>query len=60
MTVDVQVFDLHTSEMTAYEVTTNVSGVEIFGIRFGFSSRNLARKASQLIAARIGALCGRR
>ena len=60
MTVDVQVFDLHTAEMKAYEVTANVSGVEIFGIRFGFSSRNLARKASKLIAARIGALCGRR
>lgn len=60
MTVDVQVFDLHTAEMKAHEVTANVSGVEIFGIRFGFSSRNLARKASQLIAARIGALCERR
>jgi hypothetical protein len=60
MTVDVQVFDLHTAEMKAYDVTANVSGVEIFGIRFGFSSRDLARKASKLIAERIGGLCWKR
>lgn len=60
MTVDVQVFDLETAEMKAYEVAVNATGIEILGIRFGFSSRNLARKASQLIAVRIGALCGRR
>ena len=60
MTVDVQVFDLHTAEMKAYEVTANVSGAEIFGIRFGFSSRDLARKASKLLAQRICWLCRRR
>lgn len=34
----------------------NVSGVEVFGIRFGSSLRDLARKASKLIAGRIGVL----
>jgi len=46
--------------MKAYDVTANVTGVEIFGIRFGFSSRDLAHKASKLIAGRIGVLCRRR
>lgn len=46
-----------TAEMKAYEVTASVSEVEIFRIRFGFSSRDLARKASKSIAQRIGMLC---
>jgi len=54
-----RVFD-RTAEMKAYEVTASVSGMEILGIRFGFSSRDLAREASKLIAQRIGWLCGRR
>lgn len=60
MTVDVQVFDLHTGELTAYEVTANVSGVEIFGFRFGFSPRDLARAVSKQIAERMDALYRRR
>lgn len=60
ITVDVRVFDLHTAEMKAYEVTAEVSGIEFFGIRFGFSTRDIARKVSKLIAQRMGALCQRR
>jgi len=56
MTLDVQVINLDTGKVTAYEVTANVAGVEIFGIRFGFSSGDLARKASQLIAAQFAML----
>jgi TolB-like protein len=54
MTVDVRVFDLDTAEVRSYEVTANVTGVEIFGIRFGFSPRDLARKVSKLIITRFG------
>jgi len=53
MTLDVQVIDLDTAKVTAYEVTANVAGVEIFGIRFGFSSGDLARKASKLVATQF-------
>jgi len=57
--MEIRVFD-RTAEMKAYEVTASVSGVEIFGIRFGFSARDLAREASKLLAGRIGVLRGRR
>jgi len=46
--------------MRAYEGAAIVPGVEVFEIRFGFSSRDLARKASKLIARRIGTLCKRK
>ena len=59
ITMEIRVFDLHAAEMKAYEVTASVSGVEILGIRFGFNSRDLARKASKLIAGRIDVLCRR-
>lgn len=55
ITMEMRVFD-HTTETMAYEVMASASGVEIFGIRFGFSTRGLARKASKLIAGRTGAL----
>ena len=58
MTDDEQVFGLHTAEFTAYQVTTNVSGIEILGIRFGCSPQDLARAVSKQIAARL-ALQGR-
>ena len=38
--MEIRVFN-RTAEMQAYEVTASVSGVEILGIRFGFSSRDL-------------------
>jgi len=53
MTVDIRVFDLHTAELEAYEITANVAGVEILGMRFGFSPQDLTRKASELIAERV-------
>jgi len=46
--------------MKAYEVAASVSGMEVFGIRFGFSRRGLARRASKSFAGRIGMLCRRR
>jgi len=57
MTVDVQAFDLRTSEVKAYEVSEQVTGIEIFGIRFGFSPQDLVRKLSDSIATRLGSLC---
>jgi len=60
ITMEMRAFDLHAAEMKEYDVTASVSGMEIFGSRFGFSSRGLARKASKLIAGRIGVLCRRR
>lgn len=57
MTVDVQAFDLRTSEVKAYEVTEQVTGIEIFGIRFGFSPQDLVRKMSDAIATRLAAVC---
>lgn len=57
MTVDVQAFDLRTSDVKAFEVTAQVSGIEIFGIRFGFSPQDLVRKLSDSIATRLGSLC---
>jgi len=57
VTVDVQVFDLATAELKAYEVTTTVTGVEIFGFRFGASPRDIARAVAKQIASRIAWRC---
>ncbi len=57
MTVDVRVLDLHTAEFTAHQVTANVSGIEIIGIRFGCSAQNLARAVSKQIAQRLALQC---
>jgi len=59
ITMEIRVFD-RTAEMKAYEVTASVSGMEIFEIWFGFSSWDLIRKASNLVAGRMGVLCGRK
>jgi len=59
ITMEIRVFD-RTTEMKAYEVTASASRMEIFWIRFGFSSRDLARHASEFLAGRIGGLCRRR
>ena len=59
VTMEIRVFH-RTAEMKAYEVASSVSGVETFGIRFGFSARDLARKANKLLAQRMGVLCRRR
>jgi len=53
MTVDIRVFDLHTAELEAYVITANVAGVEVLGMRLGFSPQDLARRASELIAERV-------
>lgn len=50
----------HRGDEGVLRVTANVSEIKTSGIRFGFSSRDLARKASKLPAGRIGVLCGRR
>jgi len=57
VTVDVQVFDLSTAEVKAYEITSTVTGVEIFGLRFGASPRDIARAVAKQIARRIGWRC---
>ena len=57
VTVDVRVFDLATAEVDAYEITTTVTGVEIFGLRFGAGPRDLARAVAKRIAGRIGWRC---
>jgi len=57
VTVDLQVFDLATAEIKAYEITTTVTGVEIFGLRFGASPRDIARAVARQIASRIGWKC---
>jgi hypothetical protein len=57
MTVDVQVFDMVTADFQAYEVTVRVTGIEIFGIRFGMSTRSLVRKVCDGIADRISWCC---
>jgi len=54
---DEQVFDLHSAGMKAYEVTTNVAGIEIIGIRFGCSPQDLARAVAREIAARLESQC---
>jgi len=59
VTVDVQVFDLATAEVKAYEITTTVTGVEIFGLRFGASPRDIARAVAKQIASRIDWKCRR-
>lgn len=57
MTVDVRVFDMVTADFRAYEVTARVTGIEIFGIRFGMSTRSLVRKVCDGIADRISWCC---
>ena len=57
VTVDVQVFDLATAELKAYEVTATVTGVEIFGFRFGASPRDIARAVAEQIADRMDWKC---
>jgi len=57
VTVDVQVFDLATAEVSAHEITATVTGVEIFGLRFGASPRDIARAVAKQIASRIGWKC---
>ena len=60
ITVDVRVLDLNTAEFKAYQVTSNISGIEIIGIRFGCSLQDLARAVSKQIAQRLGWQCRRR
>ena len=59
VTVDVRVLDLATAEFRAYEVTVNVTGIEIFGFRFGASPQDVARAVAQKIVSRIGPCRGR-
>jgi hypothetical protein len=57
MTVDVQAFDLRTSELKAFQIRDMVSGIEIFGIRFGFSPQDMVGKLSHEIAVRLNSVC---
>jgi len=57
VTVDVQVFDLATAEVNTYEVTATVTGVEIFGLRFGASPRDIARAVAKQLASRAVLKC---
>lgn len=57
VTVDVQVFDLDTAEIKAYEVTAEVSGAELFGLQLAVSPRDIARAVAQQIAARLAWQC---
>jgi hypothetical protein len=57
MTVDVQAYDLRTADLKAFQIREQVTGIEIFGIRFGFSPQDLVAKLSHEIAARLGSLC---
>ena len=57
MTVDVQAYDLRTADLKAFQIREQVTGIEIFGIRFGFSPQDLVAKVSHEIAARLGSLC---
>jgi hypothetical protein len=57
VTVDLQIFDLATAEIKAYEITTNLSGVDAFGIRFKVGPRDIARAVAQEIASRVGWEC---
>ncbi|MCR4392719.1 MAG: hypothetical protein NUV94_08215, partial [Candidatus Acetothermia bacterium] len=57
VTVDVQVLDLATAEFEAYAVTVNVTGIEIFGLRFGASPQDVARAVAKEIASRLGGQC---
>lgn len=57
VTVDVRVLDVSTAEFRAFEVTASVSGMEIFGFRFGASARDVARAVADQIAARVGLQC---
>lgn len=57
VTVDVRVLDVSTAEFQAFEVEAQVSGIEIFGIRFGASPRDLGREVAREIAARVALQC---
>lgn len=57
VTVDVRFLDVSTAEFRAFEVEASVSGIEILGIRFGASPRDLARAVANQIASRVGAQC---
>jgi len=59
VTVDVRVLDLGTGEFRAFKVMVNVSGIEIFGFRFGASPQDIARAVAGQIAARVGLQCRR-
>lgn len=54
ITMEIRVFD-RTAEIKMDEITTTFRESRYLG----FSSRDLARKASKLIAGRMGVLCGR-
>lgn len=53
VTVNVRVLDLHTAEFRGFEITTNVSGIEIIGIRFGASPNDLAKAVAREIVKRL-------
>jgi len=57
--MEIRVYD-RSAQMKMDEVAASVCRAEILRIRFGVSSRDLAREVSKLIAGRIGLLCGRR
>ncbi|MEN3009986.1 MAG: hypothetical protein ABDI20_03235 [Candidatus Bipolaricaulaceae bacterium] len=59
VSVDVRLLDVSTAEFQGFEVEASVSGIEIFGIRFGASPRDLARAVAREIAARVGLRCRR-
>ena len=56
-TVDVRVLDLYTAEFRAYQVTVNLSGIEVVGIRFGASPQDIARAVAREIAAQVTLMC---
>ena len=57
VTVDTQVLDPYTAEFKAYQVTVQVSGIEVVGIRFGANAQDAARAMSREIAARTSMEC---
>lgn len=57
VSVGVQVLDVATAEFRAVEVQASVSGIEIFGIRFGASPRDLARAVAEKVVARARSVC---
>jgi len=52
-------FDLTTRVFEACAITVNVSGIEIFGFRFGASPQDIARAVAGQTAARVGLQCRR-
>ena len=56
VTVDVRVLDLATGEFQGHEITVNVSGIEIFGFRFGASPQDIARAVAKEVANRVGSV----